>query len=577
MTLGNEQKRTRRLRAPQENRAVVIDPAWNKVTALIQKNISLRTQADYDFQGRSLAEIMRQARRELLDAARAWTAAYRDVGPAADDPLAPIFLAGHQPQMFHPGVWLKNFALGRLAKQHQATAINLIIDSDVISDTWLRVPAGSTADPYVVQAAFDRPNPKIPYEERRIEDRELFHGFGAQVREIIASLIPHPLVEKYWPIVIDQSQETDRLGACLARARHILEAQWGSTTLEIPQSRVCGLNSFHWLVAHILAKLPIFSSIYNEAVREHRRLQRIRNASHPVPDLAVEDQWLEAPFWIWTEENPRRKRLFVKHCPSELILSDRQDIEARLPLTDQSDAARAVQQLVELERRNVKIRSRALVTTLWARLVLSDLFVHGIGGGNYDRLTDRIIERFFQRKPQGFMILSATLHLPINKPPLRSPRSGRGEGLIKKSPLPLGEGQGEGIPTSKRDVGSQENLSAIDRQLRELTYHPEQYLDGIFDKALGIPGELHQLIDSKRQWIETPQTMENARTRCQAIRRINESLQPWLAEERRRLLNRRAEAARQYQAEKILTWREYGFCLYPEETMRDFLDTLLPR
>ena len=49
-------------------------------------------------------------------AARRWTAAYRNV-PRRSRPIRSglIYLAGHQPQMFHPGVWFKNFALGELA------------------------------------------------------------------------------------------------------------------------------------------------------------------------------------------------------------------------------------------------------------------------------------------------------------------------------------------------------------------------------------------------------------------------------------------------------------------------------
>ncbi len=57
----------------------------------------------------SWTELARQAREEMLAEAIAWTRQYRDV----DVPPSTIFLAGHQPQLFHPGVWLKNFALGR--------------------------------------------------------------------------------------------------------------------------------------------------------------------------------------------------------------------------------------------------------------------------------------------------------------------------------------------------------------------------------------------------------------------------------------------------------------------------------
>jgi len=61
--------------------------------------------------------VSRQARADLLAAARRWTAAYRQVDLASDDPEGLIFLAGHQPELFHPGVWFKNFALGAIARQ----------------------------------------------------------------------------------------------------------------------------------------------------------------------------------------------------------------------------------------------------------------------------------------------------------------------------------------------------------------------------------------------------------------------------------------------------------------------------
>jgi hypothetical protein len=573
MTLDIVQKHYKRLRTPRENRSVVVHPAWDGVSDLIQENISLQSQQDYDFQGRSLSALCRQARLELLDAARRWTAAYCDVGPMPSDAPGLIFLAGHQPQIFHPGVWLKNFALGRLAKQHKATAINLIVDSDAISAVSLRVPGGSVHNPTVAQIPFDRPDPAIPYEERRIEDRALFDSFGRRVSEQIAELIEHPLIEKYWPIVMQQSQEIGLMGASIARARHIIEALWGLTTLEIPQSWVCALDSFHWFVAHLLAQMPRFLAVYNEAVRGYRRLYRIRSASHPVPDLAVDGEWLEAPFWIWSHENPRRRRLFIKLGRGELTLTDRQEINAQLPLSDEGDLTRAVERLAELARGGVKIRSRALVTTLWARLVLGDLFIHGIGGGNYDLVTDRIIERFFHRTPPGFMILSATLHLPINKSPLPTnlrlvPGEGQGEGGLKgDSPIFAAQKSGQSPITGQ-------SPKSIDRKMRDLTYHPERFLNGIFDKSKTMPDEVRTLVHTKQQWIETPQTMENARTRCRAIRQANESLQPWLEDVRRQLLDRRAEAVKQQEAERILTWREYGFCLYPEDALHNFINTL---
>ena len=258
MTLSPAEKHLQRLHAPVENRAAVVHPAWDRVSDLVQENLALQAQADYDFQGRRLSALCRQVRLELLDAARRWTSGYRDVAPVAADSQDLIFLAGHQPQIFHSGVWLKNFALGRLAEKHRATAVNLIIDSDAISGTSLRVPGGTAESPAAALVPFDRPDPAVPYEERRIEDRALFDSFGQRVRQQVEQLIPHPLMETFWPLAVGQSRGSDRLGACIARARHLVEAQWGLKTLEIPQSWVCDLESFHWLSAHLLARWTIF-------------------------------------------------------------------------------------------------------------------------------------------------------------------------------------------------------------------------------------------------------------------------------------------------------------------------------
>lgn len=553
-----EQKYFRRLRAPSENRSVVVHPGWDRIPDLVRENILLRSQTDFDFQGRKLTDIRRQAKQELLDAAKLWTANYRSIDAKFNLSPDKLFLAGHQPQMFHPGVWFKNFSLSRLAEKEHATAVNLIIDSDSISSTSLPVPTGSIENPILKNIPFDSPSPAIPYEERRVEDHSLFQSFGHRVQEQIAPFIPNPLIEYLWPIVIDQLNNTDRIGYCIAQARHILEGQWGFNTLEIPQSVVCDQNSFHWFTAYLLAQLPKFSAVYNDAVREYRRLYHIRSASHPAPDLAVDSQWFEAPFWIWTTENPRRKRLYVKHGTGELLLTDRQDITERLPFTNPNNLASVAEKLTELALRGIKIRSRALITTLWARLVLSDLFIHGIGGGNYDLVTDRIIERFFHQQPPGFMILSATLLLPIN---LNSTRRA------------LTEDRSEAAQSENSTITN--NPKRIDRELRDLEYHPEVFLNGMFNNSNNMPAEIRPLIEKKQKWIHTPQTLENAKIRCHSIREVNEKLQAYLSLKRSQLLDLRQKLAQQLNAQTTLNWREYGFCLYPDNSIQA-LGTRLP-
>jgi hypothetical protein len=532
----------RRLRAPREDGAALVEPPWDAVGTILAANARLRQSNRIDFHGIPLAALARDARRELLSEAVRYTSAYID--PPLDsacsrDDADRLFVAGHQPQLFHAGVWFKNFALGHLARQHGAVAVNLVIDSDTMKSHAVRVPGGPAEHPQAAMVPLDEPGAVVPFEERPILNRPLFDTFGQRAAEHIAQLVPDPLLRDYWPLAVQRSRQTDNLGHCLAQSRHQLERRLGLQTLEIPQSRVCQLRSFARFTVYLLAELERLVGVYNDVVHEYRRIHRIRSTAHPVPDLAVDGPWMEAPYWIWTANDPRRRRLFVSRRGRQIVLSDRRGLELPLEFSSTGGPDRAVDGVIELGRRGVKLRSRALVTTLFARLVLGDLFLHGIGGAKYDQVTDAIIERMFGIQPPGFLVLSATLLLPV----------------------------------PHQRVTAQD-ARCIDRQLRDLDYHPETVIDAT---SCSRPDcEAAELIAAKKRWIATPPTPENARIRWLEIRRNNAALQPFVASRREALLRKRTATATALAAEAILYWREYAFCLYPERFLRDAFGGLLP-
>jgi hypothetical protein len=532
MSAGDGTLEHRRLRAPREHGATLIEPPLAAVDALLTRNRERRRRYVGDILGRPLADLCFSARQDLLHAAQAYTSQYRDATPPTA--AGPVLLAGHQPELFHPGVWFKNFALGRLARDHGGVGINLVIDSDTLKQAALRVPGGSVESPVVETVPLDRPTEEIPFEERSVVDRELLASFGQRAADVLFPLVPDPLVRDFWPLVRRRAAATSNLGECLAQSRHSLEGQWGLSTLELPQSHVCGLPAFHWFTAHVLAHLSRFSREYNGAVRTYRRTNHIRSASHPVPDLAADGEWLEAPFWLWTSESPRRRRLFASAQGQRLVLTDRRQVRVELPLSVDGQGGAAVDVLADLPRRGIKLRSRALLTTLFARLVLGDLFLHGIGGAKYDQLTDWLFERFFGLVPPEFMVLSATLHLPLAGPRVAA-----------------------------------DEIPKVDRQLWELRHHPERFLR-IADLPQAAAAEASGWLASKSQWV-ADDSPDRARERCQHIRRANESLQPWLESTRQGLLAQRERLAGAFKAQRVLTSREYSFCLYPAKTLRDFL------
>ena len=58
---------------------------------------------------------------------------------------------------------------------------------------------------------------------------------------------------------------------------------------------------------------------------------------------------------------------------------------------------------------------RALTLTMFLRLFLADLFIHGLGGARYDKITDELIRRFFKGEPAKYTVASATLSISLHK------------------------------------------------------------------------------------------------------------------------------------------------------------------
>jgi hypothetical protein len=521
----------RRLRAPTTDGVWLIDPPWSELPKAVAANIAAGSARFYDFGGTSLAQLSEQARVDLIRDALRDTTQYRDVSSSAlRAPSSALVLAGHQPEMFHPGVWAKNFALAKLAQAVGGTAINLVIDGDTAKTVSLRVPTGSVEEPRVESVPFDAPGDEIPHEERRVADTDLFASFGERAATTLRPLLPDPLMHGYWPRVrARHAAGVATLGDCLAEARHQLEGEWGLETLEYRQSRMCETPSFRRFALHLLARLPEFHAAHNGALVDYRRRENIRSANHPVPALAVADDYLEAPLWVWTTQNPRRRRVFARRIGGGLELTDRGEFRTRLPLAESDDVAKGIDALQTLAEQGIKLRSRALLTTMYARLVLGDLFIHGIGGGKYDELTDEIVRRFFEFEPPGYAVVTATRRLPIPLPP-RSDKS----------------------------------AAELEHELWELAHHPERFLTGSETEA-------GAWIEQKRRWTETAPTRENGRERCHAIRDANAELRKFTKLEASRVAERLVVARRRERTEALLTSREFSSFLFPEQDLREFL------
>jgi hypothetical protein len=514
------------LQAPREDRALLAYPPLARVGALLDENRRRLHGVNSDILGYSFQSLRSLARRNVLDEARQYLAAAGE--PVPDATGHALFLAGHQPELFHPGVWLKNFALSGLARAHGGVALNLVVDNDTAKNTLLSVPA----EEHVAQIPFDHWQSEVPFEERLVLDESLFRDLPYAAERFTADWNFTPLLGDFWTEVTRQAERSALLGERFAAARRGYERRWGCANLEVPFSRVCRTEAFVWFACHVLENLPRFVDVYNGVVQAYRRAYGIRSRHHPVPDLAREGEWLEAPFWAWRAGRKRRERLFARR--SQLGYELRAGSETWATLRDTSRPKDLIQQYQALTASGYKVRTRALTTTLFARLFLGDIFLHGLGGGKYDELTDEIMRRFYNMEPPAFLVLTGTLLLPLPRPPV-----------------------------SEDDRRRWHSLE------RDLWWNPQRHLNDAAPVA-------RELSEEKRRWIQRPAiSSKESRQRFETLRQLTGQLRPFVRDQEEQARLALEHAAHNLRIMRSRGRRDYAFCLYPEEDLRSFCAQLL--
>lgn len=117
-----------------------------------------------------------------------------------------------------------------------------------------------------------------------------------------------------------------------------------------------------------------FREIFNTVIDEFRNVFRFRYKNYPFPKLEED----ELPFWILKEG--KRSRCFKK------------DIK-------------------NMDLKKLTILPKAATLTIFLRLYRLDILIHGIGGGNYEWIQDRMIERFHKQTPPEYAVISGTFLL----------------------------------------------------------------------------------------------------------------------------------------------------------------------
>ncbi len=303
----------------------------------------------------------------------------------------------------------------------------------------------------------------------------------------------------------------------------------------LPLSRLCDTDPFRRFVLHLLGDAERFATIHNDALAEYRRVNRVRSQTHPTPTLERTGSWIETPFWIWSADRPDRRKAFVQQREGEWRFGAPGEMELSIDNPQRSPQT-ALRQLQDATiRQGIRIRSRAITTTMFARLFLSDLFLHGIGGAKYDQLTDALIERYWRLPPPRMVVVTATVQLPL----------------------------------ATREVSPAE-LRELDYASRQMRFKPEQFLVDPDDQT-------RQLIDEKARWVAESPSRGEGQPRRLRINEINATLSSRLESQRQEVIKQRRALESEERLARMTRSREFSYCLHSSRTLPSLLLDLCPK
>ncbi len=460
--------------------------------------------ADYlqlsSFDNGRLTELRNSARTRLVQSAEQFVLRLHGIADDADIPAntaglltgvpenQPLVMTGHQPAIFHSGLTFKYETTQQFAADNNAIGVAVVIDTDVGD-------AGQFSYPQLSPSQNDAPTTALAidtvatsttlYGHSRLRDVSELKQLGQHLNDQLRSQSLDAAADGTTMVFTAYAN----LAAVRATAMEAnLITRWqngvGSRLLELPLSAIASFPEVLTLTADILKQPIRFAKAYNSALDVFRDEHNIRNTANPFPNLKVEDDTCELPFWLISHNKQKRHVLEAELNGNETKLL------ANGGTVDTFTGNITAEALEPMLLQNIQIVPRGALITAFLRLLFSDLFVHGTGGGRYDRFTDEFIRSWWNVEPPPFTIASASRFLF----------------------------------TDQRKV--LHRLDGIKESLRELQFNPQrQFGTGVFSDAL--ESQLQKLLQQKQAAIDQ---MQSVHDRGDSAKEIGKQIQQFTNE-----------------------------------------------
>ena len=290
----------------------------------------------------------------------------------------PIIATGHQAWLWHPGILAKDIAMAVACDHHHAAPLHLTVDQDAHPVWHLELPV-RRGDRLLVQRTVLAPHLSAvptgaqPPAELATLRRSLEQCADGRLEPILDALRDFPHCRTL----------AEQVAVLLAR---LMQPIVGDTPL-LMVSDLPGLPGYDGLIQDMLHDARSCVSAYNAAVAA------VPEAG--VPPLIVERERVELPLWAVQHKQVRR-RVYADLADSTPWLVD----QVGRPI----------------DRSTTMLLPRALLLSAVMRSFVADLFIHGRGGGHYDRATEQWWARWRRAPLAPKAVVSADVHLNLGAP-----------------------------------------------------------------------------------------------------------------------------------------------------------------
>ncbi|MHC4738938.1 MAG: hypothetical protein ACYS9Y_08560 [Planctomycetota bacterium] len=394
-------KTLKNLSVPEEAGCIFTRPDFNNWPYLLRKNRDLLAAIDNRNTSRS----------ELVNIATEYTHRMGLTVPYLKSATEDIIVTGHQPNWHHCGIFAKNIVTGRFARQTCGIAVQLVLDHDICNTSMSFPESDNNRFLRLKTIALEQKHQKIPLESRPVPSKEQLRKFIDSVSKISID----PFCSEIWCRNTHRIIENTRL--CKSAADIITQLQarlnkaFGLEIIYLPVSLMSQSNSFIDFVYSVICDAVSFVGIYNKAIKNKRKTCNLK-PNQTLRSLKTDylNNIIELPFWFVSRAS-KRASLYVSLNDKSLRIGTADNVAG---IIDSSGNKK--EQLLEILVKNkCVIRPKAVTLTLFTRLYLADLFVHGTGAANYEYITDYLIRDYYKISKLSFGVATATMTLPANE------------------------------------------------------------------------------------------------------------------------------------------------------------------